>query len=158
MLPRILRVVRAKAVRKTALASQASRADSKNLKNPNKAQIYNPKMSSEISSLQGRAAKLLGRAGAAKFRKSGGSGGSGANGTAMGMRGQRQNGVGSGIEGIKRTPESIVFEGHRATSKAGKPRDLKMGGGGGGRKKGKPRTRSSKRGTEWKKGGGKKGK
>ena len=156
MLPRILRVVRAKAIRKTALASQTTRANFKNSKIPNKQQIYNPKLTSEISSLQGRAGKLLGRAGAAKFRKSEGSG---ANGMAMGKRGREQNGAGNGgVEGIKRTPESIVFEGYRATSKAGRPKDLKLGGGGGGKKKGKPRTRSSKRGTEWKKSGGRKAK
>jgi nucleolar protein 12 len=57
-----------------------------------------------------------------------------------------------------RTPESIVFEGYRASSKSGTPRDLKLGSSGGGKKKGKPRTRGAKRGGEWKKAGGKKAK
>jgi nucleolar protein 12 len=153
MLPRILRVVRAKAVKKTALASQSARADSKNTKNPNKSQIYNPKLSSQVSSLQGRAGKLLGKAGAAQFRKGEGSG---ANGTTMGKIGA--GATGKVIEGIAKTPESIVFEGYRASAKSGKPAGLKMGGKGGGKKNGKPRTRSSKRASDWKKGGGKKSK
>lgn len=153
MLPRVLRVVRAKAVGKTALAS-AARANYKADKHPNKSQIYSPKMSSEASSLQGRAGKLLGRAGAAQFKKREGSG---VNGTAMGKRGAKtENRTGSGIEGIAKTPESIVFEGYRASAKSGKPRDLKMGGGGGKKKGGKPRTRSSQRASAWKKVGGKK--
>lgn len=163
MLPRILRVVRAKAMRKTAIASEnrRERPDSKSSSNGGgKPQIYNPKISSQVSSLQGRAGKLLGRAGAAQFKKrEGRGGGSGANQTAMGDRSgsgdKRGRGNGNGLEGMK-TPESIVFEGYRASAKSGKPKDLKMGGGGGGKKKGKPRTRSSKRATEWKKGGGKK--
>jgi nucleolar protein 12 len=153
MLPRILRVVRAKAVRKTALASQAARSDSKS-RNANKERIYNPKLSSEAASLQGRASKLLGRAGAAQLKKKEGSG---ANMTELGKRGQGQKtGVegGSKIEGIAKTPESIVFEGYRASAKAGKPR-LKIGKGGG-KNKGKPKTRSSKRASDWKKSGGKK--
>lgn len=145
MLPRILRVVRAKAVRKTALASQVSRS-AKPGGNPNKDRIYNPKLSSQVSSLQGRAGKLLGRAGAAQFKKKEGSG---ANTTEMGKRGER-----SKIEGIAKTPEAIVFEGYRASAKSGKPRDLKMGGGG--KKKTKPRPKISKRSSEWKKSGGKK--
>ena len=95
---------------------------------------------------------MLGRAGAAKFKK-----GSGANETVIGKRGSAFKGDASGIEGILKTPETIVFEGYRASAKNGKPRDLKMGGGGG-KKGGKPRTRSSKRGTEWKKTGGRKAK
>lgn len=156
MLPRILRVVRAKAVRKTALASQNSRPDPRNASNANKERIYNPKMSSQASSLQGRAGKLLGRAGAAQFKKRESSA-SGANGMTMGKRGDGQrSSSGGGIAGIAKTPENVVFEGYRASAKSGKPKDLKMGNGGGGKKKGKPRTRSSKRASEWKKGGGKK--
>lgn len=158
MLPRVLRVVRAKAMRKTALASQNSKPDSRNAANPNKERIYNPKMSSQVASLQGRAGKLLGRAGAAQFKKRDGAG-SGANETVVGKRGQGQrmpSAAGTGIAGIIKTPERIVFEGYRASAKSGKPKDLKMGGGGGGKKKGKPRTRSAKRATDWKKGGGKK--
>lgn len=155
MLPRILRVVRAKAVKKTALASQGSRPDRKNPENANKSQIYNPKLTSQASSLQGRAGNLLGRAGAAQFKKREGSG---ANSMAMGKRGDGKKGQFSGkhIEGIAKTPENIVFEGFRANSKS-KPSGLKLGGKGSGKKgKGKPKMRSSMRASAWKKGGGKK--
>jgi nucleolar protein 12 len=158
MLPRVLRVTRAKAVRKTALASAASRTGPKNTKPGQKSQLggYNPKISSEVSSLKGRASKLLGKAGAAQFK-------SGANGTMIGRRGEgekerRTSGGGKAATGVMRTPESIVFEGYRASAKSGKPRDLKMGGGGGGKKKGKPRTRATKRSTEWRKAGGRQAK
>jgi nucleolar protein 12 len=142
MLPRILRVVRAKAVKKTALASQQkqpARPNAKDSKNPNKQQIYNPKITGQEQSLQGRAAKLLGKAGAAQFRKH------------DVTEKRQQQPVKTGLEGIAKTPESIVFEGYRASSKSGRPKDLKLGGSGGGKKKGKPRTRSSKRAESWKK-------
>jgi nucleolar protein 12 len=153
ILPRVLRVVRAKAVHKTALASAASKAGSKRPRDGNgKPQIYHPKQSSEMSSLHGRAGKLLGRAGAAQLKNKGRSG---ANDTAIGKRGDADKG-GSGIEGILKTPENIVFEGYRASAKSGKPKDLKIGGKGGGKKKGKSKTRSMKRASEWRKTGGKK--
>jgi nucleolar protein 12 len=164
MLPRVLRVVRAKAVRKTALASSSRTGPGpRNAKPGQKSQLggYNPKVSSEVSSFKGRANKLLGKAAAAQFK-------SGANGTVIGKRGEgekerRTSGGGKvegakGVAGVMRTPESIVFEGYRASAKSGKPRDLKLGGGGGGKKKGNPRTRGAKRASEWKKAGGKKGK
>jgi nucleolar protein 12 len=163
MLPRVLRVVRAKAIRKTALASAASRTGpkSKVTKSGQKHQLgtYRPKLSSEVSSFKGRASKLLGKAGAAQFK-------SGANGTVIGRRGEgvkermgteRIQGT-NGAAGVMRTPESIVFEGYRASAKSGKPRDLKLGGSGGGKKKEKPRTRGAKRASEWKKTGGRKAK
>jgi nucleolar protein 12 len=142
MLPRVLRVTRAKAIKKTALASQHTRPSKCSFpngsSNPNRERIYNPKISGQHQSLQGRTTKLLGKAGAARF-----------------------NGV-SNIAGeetqphsIIKIPESIVFEGYRASQKSGRPKDLKLGGSGGG-KKGKPRTRSSKRALDWKKNGGKK--
>ena len=155
MLPRILRVVRAKAVRKTALASQASRSGLRKKGPANKDLIYNPKVSSLTSSLQGRAGKLLGRAGAAQFKKREGSG---ANTTALGQRGRGDKfklGARSKIEGIAKSPETVVFEGFRASAKAGKPRDLKMHRGARG-KKTKPKMKSSKRSSEWKKSGGRK--
>jgi nucleolar protein 12 len=150
MLPRVLRVVRAKAIGKTANAQAAtsSRDKNKNLKNFGKPQIYNPKTSSQDASLQGRAGKLLGRAGAAQFKKREGSG---ANETVMGKRGDGRKASGSALEGIAKSPEAIVFEGYRASAKSGKPKDLKMGGSGG--KKGKGKPRSSKRASDWKKGG-----
>jgi nucleolar protein 12 len=155
MLPRVLRVTRAKAIKKTALASQSARPNSKNPKTANKSQIYNPKLSSEVSSLQGRAGKLLGRAGAAQLRKREGSG---ANGMAMGKRGdgKKDESRGKPIQGIARTPENIVFEGFRANSKS-KPIGLKLGGKGIGKKgKGKPKSKSSTRAAAWRQTGGKK--
>jgi nucleolar protein 12 len=147
MLPRVLRVTRAKAVKKTALASQHGRPISRplpnGLGNPNRERIYNPKISGQHRSLQGRAAKLLGKAGAARFKKVGGTG-------------SHETEPNKMLEGIARTPENIVFEGYRASQKAGRPKDLKLGGTGGGKKKGKPRTRSSKRASDWKKSGAKK--
>ncbi|KAL5329791.1 hypothetical protein ACEPPN_003310 [Leptodophora sp. 'Broadleaf-Isolate-01'] len=147
MLPRVLRVVRAKAVRKTANAAAASRPDQRNARNGNKPRIYQPKTTSEMSSLQGRAGKLLGKSGAAQFKKKDAA--SGANGTVMGKKGD-----GKVLEGIAKSPESIVFEGYRASSKNGRPKDLKMGGAKKG--KGKPKTRSSTRASSWRKAGGKK--
>ena len=155
MLPRILRVTRAKAIKKTALASQSARSNTKNSKNAHKSQIYNPKIASEVSSLHGRAGKLLGRAGAAQLKKKEGSG---ANSMVMGKRGDGKRGDfgGKAIEGIAKTPENIVFEGFRANSKS-KPSGLKLGGKGSGKKgKGKPKTKSSTRAAAWRKAGGKK--
>ncbi len=100
-----------------------------------------------MSSLQGRAGKLLGKAGAAQFKKKDAA--SGANGTVMGKKGD-----GRAVEGIAKTPESIVFEGYRASAKNGRPKDLKMGGAKKG--KGKPKSRSSTRASSWRKAGGKK--
>lgn len=145
MLPRVLRVVRAKAVRKTALASAASRPDPRKGKGNDKPRIYQPKITSELSSLKGRAGKLLGKAGAAQIR----SAASGANGTIMGKKGD-----GKASDGIAKSPETIVFEGYRASSKNGKPKDLKIGGTKKG--KGKPKGRSSIRASSWKNKGGKK--
>jgi nucleolar protein 12 len=146
MLPRVLRVTRAKAMKKTALASQHTHP-SKRLfpdgsSNPNRERIYRPKISGQHQSLQGRAAKLLGKAGAARFKRT-------SNTTGEEMQPHRRS------EGILKTPESIVFEGYRASQKTGKPKNLKLGGSGGKKKKGKLRTRSSRRASEWKKSGGK---
>lgn len=67
--------------------------------------------------------------------------GSGANDIPMGTR---------GIAGIAKTPEKIIFEGHRAT-RSGKPKDLKPSKKSGG----KPKTKGAKRASAWKKGGSK---
>jgi nucleolar protein 12 len=147
MLPRVLRVTRAKAIKKTALASQHTRPSKRSFpngsNNPNREHIYNPKISGQHQSLQGRAAKLLGRAGAAHFKGA-------SNSTGEETQPLKR------LAGIIKTPENIVFEGYRASQKSGKPKDLKLGGSGGGKKKEKPRTRSSKRASDWKKSGGKK--
>lgn len=152
MLPRVLRVVRAKAVRKTALASEQARANKRTVKvseNANRTPIYNPKMTSQQSSFKGRAAKLLGRAGAAHVRRGAMKEESKSKDSSV-----KQDARHRAIAGLK-TPEAIVFEGYRASAQNGKPAGLKLGSGGG-KKKGKPRTRSSKRGSEWKKSGGRK--
>jgi nucleolar protein 12 len=91
---------------------------------------YNPKMSARDQSNIGRASKLLGRAGAAQLRS------------------------GSGPQKGMRRPESFIFEGHRATAKQGTT-GLKFNRSSK-KKVGKPTTRSAKRGTAWKKSGGKK--
>lgn len=143
MLPRVLRVVRAKAMAKTALASQRAtpkpqRPQPGGSSNPNNQAIYNPKMSAQQQSLQGRASKLLGKAGAAQFNK----------------RENEGKPPRPGMEGLK-TPEHVVMEGYRASAKNGKPKDLKFGKGGK-KAQGKPGGRSSKRGGDWKKSKGKK--
>lgn len=148
MLPRVLRVTRAKALKKTANAQKretAPRPFVKGSNNPNNVVIYNPKMTSQQQSLQGRAGKLLGRAGAAQFGKRD-------EAAKNDARPQRAAGGPPGIKG----PESFIFEGYRASSNNGKPKDLKLGGKDVKGKGGKPKTRSSKRAGEWKKSGGKK--
>lgn len=89
--------------------------------------MYRPKIPSKVQSMTGRAEKLLGRAGAAQVRG--------------------HSGHGKGPNGVSKTPEAVVFEGYRASSKQGKG-TLKMGGSG--KKQGKPRTHSSKRGAAFK--------
>lgn len=136
MLPRKLRVVRAKGIKrnKTNSATSARPVSTKG--------VYNPKISAEERSMQGRAAKLLGKAGAAKVRLGGKFGGN---------KGPKKED--KPANGFK-TPEQFVFEGHRATEKQGKT-GLKLGGKKS-KKGGKPTSRSSRRGAAWKAAGGKK--
>lgn len=138
MLPRILRVTRAKDPKKTASYSKPGTGPNRDVRLAKERGIYTPKVSSQTQSLAGRAGKLLGRAGAAQFNSA-----------------DKDMGPNKKINGIAKTPEDIVFEGYRASSKQGKG-TLKLGGSG--KKQGKPRTRSSKRGAAFKAGGGKKGK
>lgn len=84
--------------------------------------------------MAGRAGKLLGHSGAAQQRRSGR--------VAKGGPPQRS------FTGVK-TPEQIVFEGRRTSSKDGLPKDLKFGKKG--KKAGKPKGRSARRGAEWRK-------
>lgn len=117
LLPRKIRVVRAKSMKRNA---------SKRLPGRGKP------MDQESKSMQGRAGKLLGRAGAANFKK-------------------------GDIKSPKLTtfkpPEAFVFEGHRASSAQGTT-GLKLGGSG--KRKDRSRSRSSKRAAAWKAAGGKK--
>ncbi|KAK7531066.1 hypothetical protein IWX49DRAFT_331129 [Phyllosticta citricarpa] len=155
MLPRKLRVTRAKPFKRTKQQQNAS-TSTRPAVGGGSSRIYNPKLSAEQKSLQGRAAKLLGKAGAAKIKKPDFAG-TGAN--AVERKGDNGAKETSGPGGFK-APEAFVFEGYRASSKQGKS-GLKLGGGGGkkggsGKKGVKPASRSSKRAAAWKKGGGKK--
>ena len=97
-------------------------------------------------SMQGRAGKLLGRAGATQLRRDG-------NKTPKRQR-LEDKGEERGEEKREiKPPESFVFEGYRAKSNQGNA-GLKLGGSG--KRKGKPRNRSAKRGAAWKASGGKK--
>ncbi|OCK77612.1 hypothetical protein K432DRAFT_384551 [Lepidopterella palustris CBS 459.81] len=131
LLPRKLRVVRAKAFKRNAKQNPSSS------NKPISDSIYNPKVSAHEKSMQGRASKLLGRAGAAQVRTG------------------RISFSGPGRPGGTpfKAPETFVFEGHRASSKQGTS-GLKLGGSGK-KKGGKPKTRSSKRGAAWKASGAK---
>ncbi|KAI9171309.1 RNA recognition domain-containing protein [Paramyrothecium foliicola] len=132
MLPRALRVTRAKDPRKTALAQERAKArgnvnggtaTSRDTK-------YKPKITPEQQSMAGRAGKLLGRAGAAQHRRAS-------------RRFPRKDQEGGAAAGLK-TPEQIIFEGSRASSKDGN-KGLKFG------KKSKPSGRGARRAAAWKK-------
>lgn len=119
MLPRKLRVERAKAQRKNARPGSGRPVLSK----PS-AIGYQRKMTGEEASRLGRAEKLLGRAAAAQMK--------------------RAKGLQSSSDELRK-PEHFVFEGHRASSTSGKA-GLKLGR----KKKGKPSTRSARRGASYK--------
>ncbi|KAF2146792.1 uncharacterized protein K452DRAFT_294328 [Aplosporella prunicola CBS 121167] len=140
LLPRKLRVVRAKAFKRNQQRRNAL-TSTRPATGANSSSVYQPKMTAEEKSTAGRAAKLLGKAGAAKALKPGKPAASGGKPAA-------------GAGGFK-TPESFVFEGHRATAAQGK-KGLKFSAG---KKKAggaKPKGRSSKRAAAWKASGGKK--
>lgn len=115
MLPRILRVTRAKNTK--IVDKRKEKLVSRNAESTN----YQSKIPSRVQSLRGRAHKLLGRAGAAKLK------------TAKGQHGHSANSA----SGVAKSSESIVFEGFRASSSQGKG-VLKTRG----RKHGKPSNRS----------------
>ena len=139
MLPRMLRVTRAKNIKKTA-SHRDSDKPSHELPPSRSDSFYKPRISSQVQSFSGRAGKLLGRAGAAQFRGSPG-----------GKSGDKV--LPHKYHGVAKSPESIVFEGHRASSKQGKG-SMKIGRPS--KKQGKPQTRSSRRGTTFKESRGKK--
>lgn len=128
MLPRKLRISRAKAQKRNAKPGSDRPGTSK----PN-ATGYQRKLTGEEASNLGRTSKLLGRAAAAKARKP-----EKRNKTA---REPKPSSLG---EGIKK-PESFIFEGHRATEKQGKS-GLKLGG-----RHTKNKTRVTKRSASFKK-------
>ncbi|KAJ6780580.1 hypothetical protein PWT90_04063 [Aphanocladium album] len=140
MLPRKLRVTRAKDPRKTNQAIERTKAkfnssggggggggkngSERNGKFARKgAATYVPKMTPDQQAAAGRAGKLFGRA----HGRAGGN-------TAL-------------PSGIK-APEKIVFEGRRASSRDALPKDLKKKAK---TKKARPTTRSARRGADWKK-------
>ncbi|KAI0388021.1 hypothetical protein F5Y04DRAFT_16173 [Hypomontagnella monticulosa] len=150
MLPRALRVSRAKDPRKTALAmertAKAKLEDSNRREKMSKSTKHRPKVTPEQQSQAGRAGKLLGRSAAARQRHELKDGG----------RQPRDRQQITAPEGFK-TPEQIVFEGRRASEKDGRPRDLKFGKTKGkkGVIKAKTKSRGAKRAAEWRKKGAK---
>lgn len=136
MLPRKLRVTRAKDPRKTLLAQERAKAKNAPPNGNAKNTKYTPKMTPEQQSMIGRTGKLLGRSAAAQQR-----------------HGKRREprvapDAAPDAEPAMKTPEQIIFEGRRASSKDGKPKDLKFG-----KKvksKGRPQNRGAKRASEWK--------
>lgn len=150
MLPRKLRVVRAKALRKTAVALAASHAKKPSNFPPNIRQSTIPSSSKQLS-LYGRASNLLGHAGAAslkaesKFTHSK----SRSNQQELDKKVAHKSKQATGNMHHK-LPETFIFEGYRASSKRDRLRNTKP------KNKsrvnsGKPITRSSKRASEWKK-------
>ena len=133
MLPRILRVTRAKNPRKAVGPKENRTSFRPTYKSTER---HSSPIPGHIRSLHGRASKLLGYAGAAQMK-------------AAGENSRRL----SSKPTITKHAESIVFEGHRASKPQGKG-TLRVGGPG--RIHGKPRTRSSRRGAEFKAKGGKK--
>lgn len=139
LLPRVLRVTRAKKMTKSSLTKPQPRkkADETMASKVN----YVPKMDSAKQSLSGRAGKLLGRAGAAY------------------LKGRQSVGAPflKGAGNATRTPEQIVFEGYRASSKQGQgvknrgPKKKQQQ-----QQPGKPGTRSSRQGSAFKAKGGRK--
>lgn len=140
MLPRALRVTRAKDPRKTANAQERRQEKLAAASHDSKSTKYRKKLTPEEKSMVGRAGRLLGRSAAAgQGRKT--------KGGPDRRAGWSQDG--GALGGLKR-PEDFVFEGARASSKGGRPKDLKLG------KKSKskpskPTGRGARRAAEWRK-------
>jgi nucleolar protein 12 len=128
MLPRKLRVARAKAMKRNAKPGSGRPGAAK----AGTSTGYKRKITGEEASQIGRAGRLLGRAAAAQLKRP----------RAPEVR-AKANGLPNGIK----EPEQFVFEGHRARS--GSKPSLKLGGG---KKKGKPTNRSAKRAAAYKAG------
>ena len=135
LLPRLLRVTRAKNASKTNSRQSDERRPKYNPVRYQSSSGYQPKVTPQIQSLTGRAGKLLGRAGAAQFRN--------------------HHEEGHKSPAIQTSPEAIVFEGYRASSKQGNG-TMKLKGTG--KRLAKPHGRSSRRGAAFKASGRKKGK
>ncbi|KAL9088578.1 MAG: hypothetical protein Q9165_006098 [Trypethelium subeluteriae] len=149
LLPRKLRVSRAKSIKRNAAVKLKSPPGS--LMNGNGRKLpgdRNSKLDSQQQSLVGRAGKMLGKAGAAAM--SGRSSRSRA-GQSRGSTTQLQTNGDTSSQ--IRSPENFVFEGHRASSHQ-RPSGLKLAGRGKskskGQKPGRPKTRSANRAAAWK--------
>ncbi|RFU79516.1 nucleolar 12 [Trichoderma arundinaceum] len=114
MLPRALRVTRAKDPRKTAQAVERARSKADIADGASRSTKYKPKATPEEQAAAGRTRKLLGRSAAAKQRFAG----------RKSFPAPAKDG--EPVDGLK-TPERIIFEGRRASSKDGLPKDLKFG-------------------------------
>ncbi|KAK7426150.1 Nucleolar protein 12 [Neonectria magnoliae] len=134
MLPRVLRVTRAKDPRKTLLAQERSKSKNSGPSGPVKSTKHRPKVTPEQQSMAGRTGKLLGWSAAAQQRH--------------GKRPFKADAPDA--HATLKTPEQVVFEGRRASSKDGTPRDLKFNKKSKG-KSGRPQNRGAKRAAEWKK-------
>ena len=129
MLPRILRVTRAKNVKKAG-TSRESGATKKHKHAT--ATSYTPKVPADVQSLIGRAGKLFGRAGAAQLR----------------AVGEQSGSMTKKVTSIAKPQESMVFEGFRASSHQGKMMSKSKASS---KKHGKPSVRSRKFKTQGKK-------
>lgn len=123
MLPRKLRVSRAKAVKRNAKPGSGRPTTNKV-----RGSSYQRKYTAEEQSSMGRTSKLFGRAAAAKQVKDlPRARGTAANTTPLGESGAGSKRVDVGLgAGIKK-PENFIFEGHRARAGSGKA-GLKLGG------------------------------
>ncbi|KAL6919183.1 hypothetical protein ACHAPO_004298 [Fusarium lateritium] len=142
MLPRKLRVTRAKDPRKTVLAQERARGKHIVHNGAPKSTKYKHKATPEEQSMAGRTSKLLGRSAAVQQRHK-------KRPSAHGESREAENPVPE-IKG----PEQFVFEGRRASARDGLPKDLKQkqkGKGKGKGKSGKPQNHGTKRAAEWKK-------
>ena len=119
MLPRRLRVVKAKVFKKRP-ASGEKRGQYLRYQKRNSA-TSKPKASLAVRTISGRAPKLLGRAGSAQLK-------------------EKHN---SDRIDVAKTPDLFVLEGYRASRNMSKPMSMA-------KKRAKPQSRSSRRGTEFK--------
>ncbi|KAG6005074.1 hypothetical protein E4U54_000418 [Claviceps lovelessii] len=135
LLPRILRVARAKDPRKTALAQERNRSKAHAADRQAHSTKYTPKQTPEQQAAAGRANKLLGRAGGFQHRRNATHGTNSSSSSSFANRDPSQK---------------LVFEGNRASVNDGRPRDLKFRKGKS-RAKPKPKNRSARRAADWKK-------
>ncbi|KAL7927505.1 hypothetical protein ACQKWADRAFT_276966 [Trichoderma austrokoningii] len=138
MLPRALRVTRAKDPRKTALAVERAKSKADNAEGASRSTKYKPKATPEEQAAAGRTRKLLGRSAAAKQRFGG----------KKKSFSSAVRDVGAGGGEIK-TPERIIFEGRRASQKDGLPKDLKLGKKNKKGKSARPQHRGARRAAAW---------